>query len=166
MGKCLGKQGRRQASEKGIYLNAINYNPQRPEAYFVLSQYYESRKEWFDAYTTANIGLQYIDNSSPTLTSIEYPGIYGLLFQKAVCSWWIGQTDESRKLFSEFEKNSIASNNDYKCNNCRKTLVDREFECDHIIPLANGGKNTVENLQALCKNCHKNKTSIEIYGKK
>jgi hypothetical protein len=78
------------------------------------------------------------------------------------------QFDETtkRKLFSEFEKNSIASNNDYKCNNCRKTLVDREFECDHIIPLANGGKNTVENLQALCKNCHKNKTSIEIYGKK
>ena len=78
------------------------------------------------------------------------------------------QFDETtkRKLFSEFEKNAIASNNDYKCNNCRKTLVDREFECDHIIPLANGGKNTVENLQALCKNCHKNKTSIEIYGKK
>jgi predicted GH43/DUF377 family glycosyl hydrolase len=113
MGKCLGKQGRRQASEKGIYLNAINYNPQRPEAYFVLSQYYESRKEWFDAYTMANIGLQYIDNSSPTLTNIDYPGNYGLLFQKAVSSWWIGQTNESRKLFSKLKDNYINKMNDF-----------------------------------------------------
>ena len=68
-------------------------------------------------------------------------------------------------MFSEFEKHSIASYNDYKCGNCRKDLVDREFDCDHIVPLANGGKNAVDNLQALCKPCHKYNTSKEVYGK-
>lgn len=77
------------------------------------------------------------------------------------------QFDETskRRIFSEFEKHSIASTNDYKCGNCRKDLVDREFDCDHIVPLANGGKNAIENLQALCKSCHKFKTSREQYGK-
>jgi hypothetical protein len=77
------------------------------------------------------------------------------------------QFDETtkRKLFSEFEKQSIASLNDYQCNVCRANLVERDFQIDHIIPIANKGKNTIDNLQALCKNCHKRKTSIEIYGK-
>lgn len=75
------------------------------------------------------------------------------------------QFDETtkRKLFSEFEKQSIASANDYKCNICRTDLVEREFQIDHKIPIANGGKNAIENLQPLCKNCHKKKTASEKY---
>jgi len=99
IGRCLGKQGRRQSSEKGAYQNAINFNPQRPESYFALSQYHESRREWFDAYTISTIGSQFIRNSSPTFTDIDYPGEYALVFQKAVSAWWIGQTKQSRELF-------------------------------------------------------------------
>jgi len=75
------------------------------------------------------------------------------------------QFDETtrRKLFSEFEKQSIASANDYKCNICRTDLVEREFQIDHKIPIANGGKNAIENLQPLCKSCHKRKTANEKY---
>jgi hypothetical protein len=76
------------------------------------------------------------------------------------------QFDETtnRRLFSEFEKQSIASANDYKCNVCRTDLVEREFQIDHIIPLAIGGKNSIDNLQPLCKNCHKRKTANEKYN--
>jgi hypothetical protein len=75
------------------------------------------------------------------------------------------QFDETnkRKLFSEFEKQSIASLNDYKCNLCRVNLVDRDFDIDHKIPIAKGGKNSIENLQPLCKKCHKIKTANEKY---
>ncbi len=69
----------------------------------------------------------------------------------------------NRKMFSEFEKQSIASANDYKCNICQSDLVDREFDIDHKLPIAKGGKNSVENLQPLCKNCHKNKTAKEKF---
>lgn len=80
------------------------------------------------------------------------------------------QFDESskRKLFSEFEKQSIASAFDYKCANmyCKSDLVEREFQIDHKIPIASGGKNSVENLQPLCLTCHKRKSASESYKKK
>ena len=69
----------------------------------------------------------------------------------------------NRKLFSEFEKQSIASSYDYKCNICRSDLVEREFDIDHKIPIAQGGKNSIENLQPLCKKCHKFKTANEKF---
>ena len=68
-----------------------------------------------------------------------------------------------RRMFSEFEKQSIASNYDYKCENCRKNLVERDFDIDHKIPIANGGKNSIDNLQPLCRSCHKIKSSKEKY---
>lgn len=69
----------------------------------------------------------------------------------------------NRKLFSEFEKQSIASAHDYKCSNCKTNLVEREFDIDHKIPIAQGGKNSIENLQPLCKTCHKFKTANEKF---
>ena len=68
-----------------------------------------------------------------------------------------------RHSFSEFEKQSIASAHNYQCANCRTNLVEREFDCDHKVPLSLGGKNSIENLQPLCKKCHKIKTSKEKY---
>lgn len=71
----------------------------------------------------------------------------------------------NRKSFSEFEKQSIASHFDYKCNICRTDLVERDFQIDHKIPISNGGKNSIDNLQPLCKKCHSIKTKNETYGK-
>ena len=56
-------------------------------------------------------------------------------------------------------------NHDYKCVNCRTDLVDREFDIDHKIPLASGGKNSIENLQPLCKSCHTKKSNYEKFSK-
>ena len=36
------------------------------------------------------------------------------------------------------------------------------FHLDHIICLRNGGKDELDNLQALCPNCHAEKTKNEI----
>ena len=74
------------------------------------------------------------------------------------------QFDESgkRKLFTEFEKQSICSGHDYKCASCRTDLLDRDYQIDHKIPLMKGGKNSIENLQPLCVSCHKKKTKIDL----
>lgn len=48
------------------------------------------------------------------------------------------------------------------CRHCKekgKTTVAREV--DHITPLAQGGTDEWENLQALCVDCHKRKTAKE-----
>lgn len=68
----------------------------------------------------------------------------------------------NRNSFSEYEKNAICSHFDYKCNSCFKEFDDiRSFDIDHKKPLSEGGNNTISNLQPLCKNCHKSKTSFE-----
>ena len=71
--------------------------------------------------------------------------------------------NNNRYSFSEYEKQSIASANNYQCNICNINLVEREFDIDHKIPISKGGKNYIENLQSLCKNCHKTKTANEKF---
>ena len=71
--------------------------------------------------------------------------------------------NSNRYSFSEFEKQSICSAHNYKCSMCKVDLVERDFDIDHRIPIANGGKNSIENLQPLCKRCHAKKTAAEKY---
>jgi len=54
-----------------------------------------------------------------------------------------------------------------QCSDC-KTLgkVAAADEVDHIVPVSQGGKNDMENLQAINKNCHKKKTNTESLNKK
>ncbi len=48
---------------------------------------------------------------------------------------------------------------DYACESCGTR--GRKLESDHIIPVADGGETTMENLQALCRDCHLAKTRRE-----
>lgn len=75
--------------------------------------------------------------------------------------------NSNRYSFTQMERNSIASFYDYKCNICKSELNDlRDIDIDHIIPLAFGGKNIIDNLQPLCKICHKEKTKNEKHNTK
>jgi len=74
------------------------------------------------------------------------------------------KNNSNRYSFTEMERSAIASSQEYKCNICEIDLEDnREFDIDHIIPIANKGLNSVNNLQALCKECHREKTRKEKY---
>lgn len=49
------------------------------------------------------------------------------------------------------------------CAECKQGgMVVAASEVDHIIPLADGGTNDPENLQALCKACHSRKTARQM----
>ena len=46
------------------------------------------------------------------------------------------------------------------CTSCsQKNDAGKAWDIDHILPLALGGTNELENLQILCKPCHHSKTS-------
>jgi 5-methylcytosine-specific restriction protein A len=47
------------------------------------------------------------------------------------------------------------------CVSCQKVLTIKSFELDHILALANGGTNDMNNIQMLCKTCHQDKTKAE-----
>tara|TARA_R110000822_G_scaffold44751_1_gene120008 strand:+ start:3119 stop:4345 length:1227 start_codon:yes stop_codon:yes gene_type:complete len=95
---CLKEVENRPNSTRGAFLNAISYDPSRPEAYYHLSYDYQEQEQWQESYLAAIQGLSNVFNSKNTQTNIYYPGEHGLLFQKAVAGWWIGQCDESREL--------------------------------------------------------------------
>ena len=55
----------------------------------------------------------------------------------------------------------------YRCDDC-KTLISPAFEIDHIIPKSEGGNaKSLDNLHALCSNCHAMKSQHEkvVHGK-
>ena len=66
----------------------------------------------------------------------------------------------SKRSVSEVKKKVIASRQNWTCNDCRETLT-AWFEVDHIQRLDRGGTNEIDNLVALCRNCHGKKTAYE-----
>lgn len=48
-----------------------------------------------------------------------------------------------------------------KCAQCGEDFVPR-LQVDHIKPVAEGGTDSLDNLQVLCHNCHKKKTAAQL----
>ena len=59
----------------------------------------------------------------------------------------------TKRSVSETKKKYVASQQGWKCADC-KSVLDATFEVDHKIDLQYGGSNHVSNLSALCRNCH------------
>ena len=66
----------------------------------------------------------------------------------------------TKRCVSETKKKFVASNQNWKCNHCNNQL-EAWYEIDHKIRLEHGGDNHVNNLVALCRNCHGKKTAME-----
>ena len=66
----------------------------------------------------------------------------------------------TKRSVSETKKKFVASRQNWKCNGCSHQL-NAWFEVDHVIRLEHGGSNHVDNLVALCRECHGKKTTIE-----
>ncbi len=65
--------------------------------------------------------------------------------------------NKNKRSVSETKKKYVASNQMWKCGHCNQQL-DHTFEVDHVLDLQYGGSNNVDNLVALCRNCHGKKT--------
>ena len=68
---------------------------------------------------------------------------------------------EVKRYVSVKNKKTVASNQKWNCNIC-KNMLDETYEIDHITPLYKGGTNDIINLQALCPNCHRKKTIMDM----
>ena len=66
----------------------------------------------------------------------------------------------TKRCVSETKKKFVASQQNWKCGHCQIQLP-AWFEVDHKIRLENGGSNHVDNLVALCRDCHGKKTAME-----
>jgi len=66
----------------------------------------------------------------------------------------------TKRSVSETKKKYVAASQEWKCGHCHNQL-DHTFEIDHKVRLEYGGGNDVQNLIALCRNCHGKKTASE-----
>ena len=67
---------------------------------------------------------------------------------------------KTKRSVSETKKKFVAARQGWKCGDCQDQL-NAWFEVDHKIRLEYGGSNHVDNLVALCRDCHGKKTTIE-----
>ena len=65
-----------------------------------------------------------------------------------------------KRSVSETKKKYVAAQQGWNCGGCKKQLP-AWFEVDHKIRLDNGGSNNVDNLVAVCRDCHGKKTAFE-----
>jgi hypothetical protein len=122
--KCFNSQGSRNYTTRGLLQHAASLLPLRPEAHFLLSQFHEQQQEWKESYLVACFGIAATDmdtKNSPLQTNVGYPGKHGLLFQKAVASWWVGMTNQSREILFDLKAN-------YKMDPVHATAVDNNLK--------------------------------------
>jgi 5-methylcytosine-specific restriction endonuclease McrA len=68
---------------------------------------------------------------------------------------------DSRRKFTKLQSDEVYSKQKGKCAGCNKWLDPLHTHYDHIKPWALGGRTIVKNCQALCANCHSEKTKRE-----
>lgn len=96
---CFYKQQNRDYTVRSLYKRAITLLPKRPEAYYLLARFDEWARNYCDSYTLSSLALSFCDFDIEKIDSLEYPGKYGFIFEKAVSSYWWGKSEECRQLF-------------------------------------------------------------------
>jgi hypothetical protein len=66
----------------------------------------------------------------------------------------------TKRSVSETKKKFVASRQHWRCGKCQTELT-AWFEVDHVKRLEYGGSNHIDNLVALCRDCHGEKTTME-----
>jgi hypothetical protein len=66
----------------------------------------------------------------------------------------------TKRSVSETKKKFVAARQNWNCGDCQ-TQLSAWFEVDHKVRLEYGGSNHVDNLVALCRECHGKKTAME-----
>lgn len=77
---------------------------------------------------------------------------------------WVGKHDD--QMPGTLVRDRISRRQGDKCK-CGKPFGPTiRANCDHVIPIADGGENRESNLQMLCNHCHVEKTSAEAAARR
>lgn len=69
-----------------------------------------------------------------------------------------GPKRRKRSYIPEADKRKVRNRQKYKCAKCKRSLTSIPIHYDHKKPIANGGSNSLRNIQALCPTCHQIKS--------
>ena len=107
-----------------------------------------SLKDSIKVNNNSNINNQYYPNNNFNRLSPQQQKIL------------VSGNKSTKRSVSETKKKYVAASQNWSCKHCKKQLP-AWFEVDHVIKLEYGGSNHVDNLVALCRDCHGKKTAME-----
>lgn len=61
-------------------------------------------------------------------------------------------------------RHEVFKRDGYRCRECGSSKDETSLEIDHIVPVAKGGTNDIDNLQTLCRECNRMKHTDEWVG--
>ena len=73
-------------------------------------------------------------------------------------------TREGRQPIPRKLRHQVFQRDNYRCRECGATNKQTRLHVDHIIPVAKGGTNDLDNLQTLCEKCNRAKYTDEWVG--
>lgn len=124
---CYKQQKIRDETAKSLIMHALMLCPERPEARWIISGYYEQKEFWMYSYYHACQGLNTCEQTFKFLKHYkDYPGKSGLLFQKAISGYWWGKNDECKSILLDLYNNYDMTPN-YKTavkNNLKKMNIE------------------------------------------
>lgn len=98
---CFESQNDRVNAVSNALLQAVAWDPSRPEALFLLAQFYERQHSWQESYTWAEMGTK-LESSLSSKLPLDVGYVeYGFLFEKSVVTWYLGRKDECIDLITQ-----------------------------------------------------------------
>lgn len=73
------------------------------------------------------------------------------------------QSKPRRRGISKKLRLLILERDGYRCCLCGKTAKETKLEVDHKVPVAKGGKDSLDNLWTLCIDCNRGKSDLSIF---
>ena len=93
----------------------------------------------------------------------------GRVFKKSdfkICPYCGNQlsTRTGRQPIPRQLRHQVFQRDGYRCRECGASKDETSLEIDHIVPVAKGGTNDIDNLQTLCRECNRMKHTDEWVG--
>lgn len=100
LAECFDSQNNRLLSVKNSLMQALAFDPDRPEAYYWLARFYRKNQNWQEAYTYAVMGNKKMPAPKSLYIHPQFTD-YSLEYEQAVSGWWVGRREESKWLFTQ-----------------------------------------------------------------
>jgi len=110
---CYKKAENRDITYETTLKQAIALDSEKPQAYALLAQHYEDKKDYINSYLFSSLGITKLNNKFSLIINDEYPGYYLLYFLRACSLWQIGKPDDSRKAYKHILDNFLQDLNPF-----------------------------------------------------
>ena len=102
MGLIYHREGNRDITVKSILRHAITVMPERPEAYYILSEWLADRHVWQEALLLSSQGLR-CESFDKIDDDLSYEGKWQLEFVHAISKWKVEGSDNAKNYLFDFK---------------------------------------------------------------